>query len=194
MTSQARVAALFTLAAFTWSFLGAGGAARAGTTGSLSGTVLDSSTSAPVPDAHVTAVSPSQVENATTDATGRFTFASLAPDTYTVSAQKAGYQSVSVSGVTVFADNQQTLELRMHSALKTIANVTSRSAMDLVRPGTTADVYSVNAAQQSRLSVAGRRRGFEQRVFRNRKRSGRIRSIQSIRISASGARARRRCI
>ena len=43
----------------------------------------------------------------------------------------------------------------MHKALKTIAQVSSRSASSLVRPGTTADIYSINAAQQARLSVLG---------------------------------------
>ncbi|HEV3154908.1 MAG TPA: TonB-dependent receptor [Candidatus Baltobacteraceae bacterium] len=127
----------------------------AGTTGGIIGTVVDSTSGAPVAGAHVTVTSASQTESATTDAAGRFAFVSLGPDTYTISAAKTGYQDVSLAGVSVFADQQQTVVLRMLTALRTIANVTSRSAGDLVRPGTTADMYSVNAAQQARLSALG---------------------------------------
>ena len=127
----------------------------AGTTGSISGTVVDSVTGSPVAGARVTVQSPSQTESTTADAGGRFSFVSLAPDTYTIAASRSGYEDTSISGFSVFADAQQTVVLRMHSALKTIANVTSRASGDLVRPGTTADVYSVNAAQQARLSALG---------------------------------------
>ncbi|HEY8312588.1 MAG TPA: TonB-dependent receptor [Candidatus Baltobacteraceae bacterium] len=129
--------------------------ALAGTTGGLNGTVTDAGTSAPIAGAKVTVSSPSQAESVMTDASGRFTFVSLAPDTYAVSVEKSGYDRLSVAGVSVFADAQQTVPLTLHRPLKTIANVTSRSASGLVRPGTTADVYSVNAAQQERTSVLG---------------------------------------
>lgn len=132
-----------------------GSLADAGTTGTLSGTVLDASTSSPIAGAKVTVSSPAQIENTTSDASGRFTFASLAPDTYTVAASKSGYDAFSLAGITIFADNQRTVQLPLHAALKTIANVTSRSGAALVRPGTTADVYSVNPAAQARASVLG---------------------------------------
>ena len=131
------------------------GSALAGTTGGVAGTVVDAASGAPVAGVRVSVKSPSQTESASTDADGRFAFVSLAPDTYTIETQKSGYESSSTAGVTVFADQQQTVVLRIRTALKTIANVTSRSSADLVRPGTTADVYSVNAAQQQRLSALG---------------------------------------
>ncbi|MFZ1017931.1 MAG: carboxypeptidase regulatory-like domain-containing protein, partial [Candidatus Cybelea sp.] len=53
-------------------------AAQAGTTGTITGTVSDSSTRAPIAGAEVTASSPSQVAHVTSDASGRFTFLSLA--------------------------------------------------------------------------------------------------------------------
>ena len=58
--------------------------ALAGTTGGLTGQVTDEA-GAPVAGAAVRAVSASQSANAITDGAGRFTFLSLAPDTYTVS-------------------------------------------------------------------------------------------------------------
>src|ERR1700730_9489627 len=65
--------------------------AFAGTTGGISGHVVDSVTQAPIAGAKVTAASPSETETATTDANGAYAFVSLAPDTYTVTASKDGY-------------------------------------------------------------------------------------------------------
>src|SRR5579863_3914355 len=128
---------------------------RAGTTGGISGIVLEFGTATPLAGVAVSVTSPSQSASTTTDARGHFAFVSLAPDEYTIGLQKVGYSPVSYAGVAVFADAQQTLTLSMRVALKTIANVTSRSASRLVRPGTTDDLYSVNAAQQERTAVLG---------------------------------------
>src|SRR6185437_13888683 len=94
------------LAQVTW--------ALAGTTGNISGTLSDTSTGKPVASAKISAVSPSQSASATTDAGGHFTFLSLAPDSYVVSADKEGYAPVSLAGVTVFADQSITLNLSTH--------------------------------------------------------------------------------
>src|SRR5581483_4131840 len=129
--------------------------ARAGTTGGLGGTVTEAGTSAPIAGVRVTVASPSQSATTLTDASGHFHFVSLAPDEYTASLEKAGYDPISYPGIAVLADAQQTLGFVMHKALKTIAQVSSRSASSLVRPGTTADIYSINAQQQARLSALG---------------------------------------
>lgn len=126
--------------------------ALAGTTGGISGTLTDSTTGKPVADAKITAVSPSQSASTTTDAGGHFTFISLAPDTYTVSAEKDGYAPQSIAGVTVFADQSFNLAITTQPQLKTIAKVTSRAAGNLVKPGTTSDIYSVNSATQQVVS------------------------------------------
>jgi hypothetical protein len=127
----------------------------AGTTGGINGVVLEFGTTTPIAGVAVSVVSPSQRATATTDAKGHFAFVSLAPDEYTVSLQKSGYAPVSYAGVTVLADAQQAVTYALHPALKTIANVAARSSASLVRPGTTADLYSVNAAQQERTAVLG---------------------------------------
>lgn len=129
--------------------------ALAGTTGGISGTIVDTETRAPLADAQVTAAAPSQTATTRTDASGHFTFLSLTPDTYTVSAEKDGYDAVSQAGVSVFADATQTVVVTMHKSLKTIARVTSKAASSLVKSGTTADVYSVNAATQDKISALG---------------------------------------
>ena len=127
----------------------------AGTTGNLTGTVVDSTTSAPIGGAKVTAASPSQIVSGVTDATGHFTFLSVAPDTYVVSVQKAGYDDLVQSGVTVQADNTATLALRAPPSLRTIATVRTRSPESLIKPGTTTDVYSIGAATQAAVAAAG---------------------------------------
>ena len=129
--------------------------ALASTTGAVSGQVVDTTTNKPVPDATVTAISPSQSATVTTDGGGNFHFLTLAPDTYTISATKSGYNSASQTGVTVFADQTHTLTLGITPSLRTIANVTARAAGNLVKPGTTADIYSVNAATQQVVSGSG---------------------------------------
>jgi hypothetical protein len=129
--------------------------ALAGTTGAVSGTLTDSTTGKPVADATVTALSTSETASSKTDGSGHFSFLTLSPDTYTVSAVKEGFAPTSVAGVTVFADQTQTIALTTHPELKTIAKVTSRAAGALVKSGTTSDVYSVNAATQKAVASIG---------------------------------------
>jgi hypothetical protein len=127
----------------------------AGTTGGISGIVTETGTTVPIAGARITVTSPSQIANAVTDASGRFHFVSLAPDEYVATVEKDGYDSTSYPGIAVFADAQQTLAFSLHKTLRTIAHVAARSASSLVRPGTTADIYSVGAQQQERLSALG---------------------------------------
>jgi hypothetical protein len=130
------------------------GRAVAGTTGSISG-VVTSASGAPIAAARITVVSPSQSSSALTDASGHFSLLSLAPDTYTVTVAKTGFQTATTTGISVFADQAQKLALSMQTALKTIATVTTRSSMDVVKPGTTSDVYSVNSAVTKAVQGVG---------------------------------------
>ncbi|HTA38230.1 MAG TPA: carboxypeptidase-like regulatory domain-containing protein, partial [Candidatus Acidoferrales bacterium] len=136
-------------------FVSQGTWALAGTTGGFTGTVVDATSSAPLAGVVVTVSSPSQTASVTTDASGRFAFLTLAPDTYTVSATKDQYQPNSESGQIVFADTVQTFTFRMQKTLSTIAHVTSTGNGALVKSGTTADVYSVNAAAQQAAAALG---------------------------------------
>ena len=128
----------------------------AGTTGGITGRVVDVRSNSPLAGVLVTANSPSQSARSTTDASGTFRFLSLSPDTYTLSFTKEGYDPVTQPGLTVVADQVQTYNASMLKTLRTIARVTAQSAASLVKPGTTSDVYSINAAgQQSRQGAAG---------------------------------------
>ena len=139
----------------TVTLLGQGTWVLAGTTGGLSGTVVAGSDHVPVAAAKVTASSPSAQSSTLTDAAGKFIFISLPPDTYTVSVEKAGYEPVDASGITVVSDSTTQAVLNTQKTIKTIGRITSRASTDLVKAGQTADVYSVNAATQAAVSAVG---------------------------------------
>ena len=63
--------------------------------------------------------------------------------------------------------------------------------MDVVKPGTTSDVYSVNAAVTQAVAGRRRRRKSEQRVFRDRDDTRRVRSAQPARMGPSRLHSRR---
>ena len=128
---------------------------NAGTTGSLTGVVIDGQTQQPLAKVVVTVSGPTQSAKTTTDSNGRFGFISLSPDTYVVSAEIAGRDTVVLNGISVLADQSRTVTLTAVPTIKTIGRVTSRSASDLVKPGTTADVYSITAAQSEKFAAAG---------------------------------------
>lgn len=126
----------------------------AGTTGSISGSIV-SNNGAPVSGATVAVASPSQTANTTTNAQGKFSFASLAPDTYTVSVSQAGIEDIRQNGVTVTADQDQRLNLTASPRLQTIGRVSTRSNTELVKAGTIQDVYTVNPALQNAVQGFG---------------------------------------
>ena len=99
---------------------------------------------------------PSARVTTVTDASGSFHFLTLPPDTYTLSFTKAGYEPVTQAGFTVVADQIQSYTASLVPALKTIGHVVSQSAGSLVKPGTTGDVYSINATgQQAAAGLTG---------------------------------------
>ncbi len=145
------VVAAMTLAVFllqgTW--------VLAETTGEITGVVTDTQSQRPIVGAKVTVSSPSQSATATTDQQGRYAFLSLAPDTYTVTVTAAGYVAQALNGVTVQADQVQTENITASHQLQQIGHTTARAATDVVRPGQTADVYSVNASQAAAAAPLG---------------------------------------
>ena len=135
--------------------LGQGTWVLAGTTGAISGTLVDAKAGKPLGGALVSALSPSQAVRTHTDAQGRFAFLSLAPDTYAVSVELSGYQSTTLSGITVQADQVQTLSLSATPTIQTIGHTTSRAASDVIKPGQTADAYSISPDQAAAAAPFG---------------------------------------
>jgi hypothetical protein len=128
---------------------------RAGTTGSLLGTIVDAKSGAPLAGVALSAVSPAQAATARSDANGRFALLGLSPDTYVVSVERAGYQTSVRAGVTIAADQSATLDVRLVANLATIGRTQTQAAPDLVRPGVTADVTTIDAETQAKLSGLG---------------------------------------
>jgi hypothetical protein len=141
-----RIAALVLAGAFILGVMLVPQAAYAGTTGNITGTVTDAS-GKPVADVAVTAASLSQTGRGTTDAHGFYSIVNLAADTYTVSFQKQGLQSISVPGVTVFQDQTVTVNEQMRTELKTIASVRSSGGSNLVKSNQGSNVYTITGQQ-----------------------------------------------
>ncbi|MBV8172075.1 MAG: TonB-dependent receptor [Candidatus Eremiobacteraeota bacterium] len=118
--------------------------AYAGTTGVISGKVLDEH-NAPVSAAKVTATSPSQTASGVTNGSGFFSLLNLSPDTYTVTLVKQAYQTTSAPGITVQADQISHVDIVMHTELHTIGRVTTTAQAGLVSKNVTGDLYTVNA-------------------------------------------------
>jgi Carboxypeptidase regulatory-like domain/TonB-dependent Receptor Plug Domain/TonB dependent receptor len=129
--------------------------AIAGVTGGIAGLVKDAG-GAPLAGVRVHVTSPSQVSNATTDAQGHFVMLTLAPDTYTITLEKTGYQDASIPGAVVFADQTQQYSFTLSKALATIAHVTASAGnAGLVKSGVGGDLYSVNSSQAAAAAPLG---------------------------------------
>ena len=128
----------------------------AGTTGAIGGHVIDSATQQPLAGVKVSVTSPSQSAVATTDATGSYSFVSLSPDTYTVTASLAGYDATTLPGVSVLVDQNQTLTIVLKKTAAVLGRVSvTGTASGLVRGGVTSNVYSVSGAQGQAATALG---------------------------------------
>ncbi len=81
-------------------------------------------------------------------------FLSLAPDTYTITVSESGYQTTSLAGETVFADQTQQVTITAPRALAVIAH-TQTSAAALVKSGVGGDLYNVTPEQQQASAALG---------------------------------------
>jgi hypothetical protein len=138
-----RVLALVLLMAFV---LGISVPAMAGTTGVLSGTITSTGTR-PVTHASITAVAPSGTYRATTDDKGFFSITGVQADTYTVSVVATGFDSATVTGVTISADQTTPLPVNLTQATKVIGRTASRSQASAFQPAATTDTYNLGASE-----------------------------------------------
>jgi hypothetical protein len=121
------------------------GVAKAGVTGQISGTVVDGTTKAPIAGASVVAVAPSGRFSAVTDAKGTYGLVGVTPDTYRVTASKAGYQPESVEGVTVLPDDTKTVDITLGRQVRTLATVSVHSASSAYQSNATEDSYAITS-------------------------------------------------
>src|SRR5689334_4348764 len=82
------------------------GALAAETTGTLTGTVTDSA-GHPIAGVAISAVAPTGSSKTVTGANGFYVIAGLAPDTYTITFSKQGFQATQVTGVTIVQGQTQ---------------------------------------------------------------------------------------
>ena len=120
---------------------------RAGTTGVISGTVTDVTTHVGIANVDVALVSASESTHTKTDGKGFFSFAGLPVDTYSASFTYAGYQQTVLSGVTVNADQSQSVNVTLSKAIQEIGRARSRSANSAFQPKVTTDTTTVTASQ-----------------------------------------------
>jgi Carboxypeptidase regulatory-like domain len=90
--------------------------ATAGTLGGIAGIVTDAKTGAPIGGVRLEISSPSQKITVTTDSRGHYIALSLPPDDYTLTAEKAGYDTRSFAENSVYADQTQQYDLQLHPA------------------------------------------------------------------------------
>jgi hypothetical protein len=116
----------------------------AGNTGSVEGKVTDQDGNG-ITGARVSVTSPSQSTTVTTGANGFYSVLNLSPDTYTVTASKDGYDTSSVFGKTVLADQATAADITIKKTVKTIGHITTTAAASVVSKTVTGDLYAVNA-------------------------------------------------
>src|SRR5579864_8184285 len=86
---------------------------RAGTTGTITGTITDAASGAPVANVRITAVAPSGRQSTTSNTSGFYSLQQMIPDTYTVSFESEGYQPSAAPGITVQQDLTTKLDQRL---------------------------------------------------------------------------------
>jgi Carboxypeptidase regulatory-like domain len=124
--------------------------ALAGTTGNIEGKATDQNGNA-LTAVKVTATSPSQSGSSVTGSNGFYSILDLSPDTYSVTGTKDGYETTTVYGITVTADQSTAADLHMKTAIKTIGRITTTATATVVSKTVTGDLYAVNAQAISNL-------------------------------------------
>lgn len=121
-----------------------GATALAGVTGNISGRITDDQGN-PLNAAKVTAASPSLSASSPSDTHGFYAILNLSPDTYSVSAAKDGYDTATIAGVTVQADQTEPANIVLHPSAKTLGKVVTTANASVVSKNVTGDLYAVNA-------------------------------------------------
>jgi hypothetical protein len=112
------------------------------TTGIIVGTVTSSESGLPLQGVSVSAASPAGRYTAVTDARGRFSMLGIVSDTYILTAQFAGYESVTERDVNVISGQQQSLSFALEKALRNIGSVRAMSPAFAI--GSPSDTFNVN--------------------------------------------------
>lgn len=123
-----------------WGLLAAAPAAHAGTTGTITGRVVDQKQQ---PVVAATIVLTGQRLGAYSDAEGRYRIVKVPPGTYEVSVSRLNYESVRVKDVVVSADQPTTIDVQMREttlATEEVVVVAKRPPVDLKQTSTQATI------------------------------------------------------
>ena len=121
--------------------------AAGGVTGNLRGSVVDAASGSPLAGVTVVAVSASGRFQTTTDASGYYSLLQIPTDTYTLGFSKPGYDTFSLTGVTILGDQTQNAGPVRLSTLKTLAHVSARSPSSAFQPHQTVDETTFSGAR-----------------------------------------------
>ncbi|GAC1311473.1 MAG: hypothetical protein NVS2B3_02950 [Vulcanimicrobiaceae bacterium] len=123
------------------------------TTGTIVGRVTSGATAASLAGVDVDAASSSGRYHARTGADGRYVLLNVAPDTYTLAFVRQGYESRSISGVTVLPGARATGDVALLPTLKEIGRVGARANLGGSGFGETQDVFRVTG--EAARGIAG---------------------------------------
>lgn len=120
--------------------------------GVLTGVVTDTA-GTPLANVAISAAAPSARYRARTDQRGQYVIVGVNPDTYTLSAEIAGFQSGTETGVVVIVNQTQQISFKLAKSLRTVATVTATSKA--FNAGSTSDTFVVTgSAAQARSPVS----------------------------------------
>lgn len=125
------------------------GFAAAGTTGKISGQIVDKATRQPLPGANV--VLEGTALGAATDRNGMFIILNIPPGTYTVKASFLGYASVVVENLKVFIDQTTSVNLELAESAVDLGEVVVLAQRPLVRKDATGTVDVVSREELQSL-------------------------------------------
>jgi hypothetical protein len=116
-------------------------------TGNIQGTITSSQGNTKLAGVQVTAAAPSGRYTATTDATGFFSIQGVTPDTYSITFSRTGYETFTLTGVTVVQGQAANASTALNQSLQRIGRTQARSTTGAFQPTQTTDQYNVGTAQ-----------------------------------------------
>lgn len=124
----------------------------AGTTGKLTGKVLDARTKEPLPFVNITLTG--TTIGAATDLNGEYVILNIPPGKYSVKAQSVGYESVVMENIGISIDLTTTLDFSLGESSIELKTIVITGNQDLLRKDVTSSQSTISSEQISTLPVA----------------------------------------
>lgn len=132
-------------------FIGVTALLKAGTTGKLTGKVVDSNTKEPLPFVNVIIVGTNY--GAATDIDGRYIILNIPPGSYSVKAQSVGYQAVIVENVSISIDLTTEQDFALSESAIELQAVVVEGKQDILKKDVTSSQSSITSEQIKELPV-----------------------------------------